>query len=140
MALFGGRLFPGGHRRAVFCIRENGHELSMDVKTVRREADVSFAARQSESWDRSPLFPTFDETCRFFQKGDCGFSCSLENGKLEAVRLRTLRWEMSPLKVERVHAAFYQSCGCFPPGSVVFDSAVIMRRIPHEWDMAPALS
>ncbi len=54
-----------------------------------------------------------------------------------------LEWEMSPLQIERVCAAFYEGSPQFPKGSVEFDCALIMRGVPHEWhelDHVPELA
>ncbi len=49
------------------------------------------------------------------------------------MRLQALKWEMKPLQVVRVHAAFFEDPRRFPRGSVEFDNALIMRRIPSDW-------
>ncbi len=143
ITLLGGRLFPGVHGRGEFRVTENDHALSFDVHTEHREADVSLHADLLTAWEASSLFRTFPEVCEFFRKGECGFSCSLRSGKLEGIRLRTLKWEMIPLRVASVHSSFYQNPERFPPGSVAFDCGVVMRSIPHEWhelDSVPELA
>ncbi len=49
------------------------------------------------------------------------------------VTLETLRWEMQPLAVESQHCRFYADTARFPAGSIAFDSALLMRGLPHEW-------
>jgi uncharacterized protein YqjF (DUF2071 family) len=131
--ILGGRLFPGVHRQATFHVMECEGALAMYVRTRQGQADVSFDARYTTDWTATTAFRTLDEACRFFQKGDCGFSCSQHGRKLEGTRLRTLKWEMRPLRVGGVQAAFYENRERFPAGSIEFDSAVIMCGIPHEW-------
>jgi len=105
----------------------------MDVSTERGEADVALRVRSSTDWRPTPLFPTFDAVCEFFRRGDCGFSCSLHQDRLEGMRLKTLVWKMEPLAVDAVRAAFYADVTRFPSGAAVLDGAVLMRGIPHEW-------
>ena len=49
------------------------------------------------------------------------------------MRLRVLHWKAMPLKLDSLHSAFFEDAVQFPPGSAVFDSALLMRGIPHEW-------
>lgn len=133
ITLLGGRLFPGVHGTAAFAVTEGDGALRMMVRTPTGEADVSYEAREADRWHATPLFATFDEARAFFQRGDCGFSCSLRGGNLEGMQLRTLAWTMASLEVGTAHAAFFQRAGRFPLGSVAFDCGLMMRGIPHEW-------
>jgi hypothetical protein len=133
ISLLGGRLFPGVHGRATFDVTEGDGSLAMRVSTEHEQADVALRVRVSAEWRATPLFPTFDAVAEFFRRGDCGFSCSLHQERLEGMRLKTLVWKMEPLVVEDVRAAFYDDTTRFPAGSAVLDGAVLMRGIPHEW-------
>lgn len=132
-ALLGGRLFPGIHSKAGFEVEETPCSLSMKVKTQKGEGDLQLEVEDQKGWKPTRLFKTFKEACGFFQKGDCGFSCALEQGRLEGMRLKTLKWEMEPLRVKEVHSAFYEKMGTHSPGSIHLDCALRMRGIPHQW-------
>lgn len=131
--LLGGRLFPGVHGRARFHVFEDPDRLSYRVRSEDHEADVDLDVRVADEWQPTKLFPTFDEVTRFFERGDCGFSCSLRGNRLEGLRLRSLQWQMAPLSVEKVESAFYGDPLRFPPGTKALDGAVLMRGVPHEW-------
>lgn len=131
--LLGGRLFPGVHHRARFQVRENENSLRMDVTSDKGEADVSFSARIAGEWRGTASFATFDEASEFFQKGDCGFSCSLRGNELEGLQLKTLTWAMVPMEVESQRCAFFSDSKRFPAGSIEFDCGLLMRGLPHEW-------
>lgn len=133
MSLLGGRLFPGIHHSARFDVKEGPDSLRMEIETKDRAADVHFQAQTNTPWKSTELFPTFDDAVEFFKKGDCGFSCSLHQGQLEGMRLRTLKWAMEPLGVKAVHAAFYQNLLREGLHGIEFDCALVMRGIPHEW-------
>jgi hypothetical protein len=49
------------------------------------------------------------------------------------MRLKTLEWSPGPLSVELKKASFFFHPQRFPKGTVEFDCALIMRRVPHEW-------
>ncbi len=133
ITFLGGRLFPGVHRAAKFYVAQDAESLEMEVRTARQEADVWFRASLTRPWTPTATFPTLEDAREFFRRGDCGFSCGLRDDKLEGMQLRTLVWEMTPLAVSKIESAFYSNPTRLPPGSVAFDSALLMRGIPHEW-------
>jgi hypothetical protein len=133
ISLLGGKLFPGVHRHATFGVEEGGGAMTIEVRTEGRDADVWFGAHDAACWTPTPLFRTFAEASRFFESGDCGFSCSGSSGVLEGMRLRVGCWEMTPLEVHGVRAAFHEDPHRFPSGSVIFDCGLLMRGIPHQW-------
>jgi hypothetical protein len=137
VALLGGRLFPGAHHSAGFVIDEGTEGLSMAVKTEGALADVDFAGFYETAWQPDSIFPAFDNAVEFFRRGDCGFSCSLQAGRLDGLRLKTLKWEMSPLRISRLHSAFFQDGQRFSSNAIQFDCALLMRGIPHEWHEIP---
>lgn len=133
MSLLGGRLFPGVQQSADFEVVDNKDVLTMTVLTKHHETDVSFVAKPTSGWKATPAFATFGDASDFLRRGDCGFSCALNGERLEGMRLRTLRWLMTPLAASEVSSAFYENEEKFPRGSVEFDSALLMRGVPHEW-------
>src|SRR5882757_10021841 len=94
VSLLGGRLFPGVHEQADFAISEGQAGLSMKVSTRKGEADVGFQADYETEWKPTAAFSSFQDAREFFERGDCGFSCSLQNGRLDGMRLQMSRWEM----------------------------------------------
>jgi hypothetical protein len=133
VSLLGGRLFPGVHQRADFAITETRAGLSIDVKTVGGQADVGFEAEYATGWAPGSVFGAFEDAAEFFRRGDCGFSCGLRAGKLDGLQLKTLRWNMSPLRIGRLETAFFHDARRFPSGAAQFDCALLMRGVPHEW-------
>ena len=133
VSLLGGRLFPGVHQSAAFTIDDRENNISICVRTHDGAADVRFEASYRTEWHSQSVFSGLDDAAEFFRRGDCGFSCSLREGKLDGLQLKTLRWEMSPLHVNELHSAFFQSGERFPVKAAQFDCALLMRGIPHEW-------
>jgi hypothetical protein len=131
--LFGGRLFPGVHGGAKFDVIDEPEILQMGVTTPGGNADVRFAARKAQCWPKNSVFSKIAEASEFFRRGDSGFSCSLRGDAVEGLQLRTLRWEMQALEIEKQDCNFYNDASRFPAGSVNFDSALLMRGLPHEW-------
>ena len=139
----GGRVFPGPHGHAEFAVNDNDGELDYDIRSEDGVADVLLRATPGTEWTSSPAFNSFDDIQEFFRRADCGFSCALRSDRLEGMQMKSLVWNMSPLNVRDVRSTFYDSTDRFPSGSAVFDSAVVMRAIPHEWhelDSVPELA
>lgn len=133
VTLLGGRLFPGVQHPAAFAVEDTGDCIEMQITTERGESNVTLTAAPADGWVPTPLFATLEEASAFFEKGDCGFSCGLHAEVLEGMRLETNYWNARPLKIHRLHTAFFEDAARFPRGSLTFDSALLMRGIPHEW-------
>jgi hypothetical protein len=129
----GGVLFPGTFRDAEFRVEEAGDALGLEVLTEDGAADVRFRAALGAPWKWTLLFARLADVCRFFQRADCGFESTRNGEALEGMRLCQQRWEMTPVALDGLHSAFYADERRFPRGSVGFDSAVLMRGIPHYW-------
>ncbi len=131
--MFGGRLFPGVHHGATFSVQEKEDQICMDVKSDDGETDVSFSATTTPGWQPTSAFKSLDEASEFFQHGDRGFSCSLDQRSVEGMQLKISQWCVKPLVVQLKKAAFYSCSSRFPEGSVEFDCGLIMRAVPHQW-------
>jgi hypothetical protein len=141
-ALLGGRVFPGEHSRARFDVRDDGATVALTLRTRGAAADVRLHARAAHDAHALPAtsrFSSLQEASAFFAAGDTGYSPAAGGGRLEGLRLCTRAWAVAPLDVETVEARYFADPERFPAGSVTFDSALIMRNIPHEWQALPDL-
>jgi hypothetical protein len=122
--VFGGRLFPGVHRRARFRTDESGdrYALTMEAGGHSLAADVEVGGDWSSS-----LFATIDEASDFYRAGRVGWSPTRARHGVEPVALSTDAWEVEPARLHRVSSSFFDA---LPAGSAVFDSVVVMRDIP----------
>jgi len=133
VSLLGGRLFPGVHHPAAFTVADTGDCIRMHITTEQGASDVTLTAEPADEWTPTPLFATLEDASAFFEKGDCGFSCGLHDKALEGMQLKTQYWNAHPLKIQSLNTAFFENAARFPPNSLAFDSALLMRGIPHEW-------
>jgi len=46
-------------------------------------------------------------------------------------------WCVESLDVQAIVVGYFDDAARFPPGSVTFDSALLMRNIPHQWYPVP---
>lgn len=129
----GGRLFPGRHHRARFTVAERGEDLSIALQSRDGETRVLVEARAATDLPDTSAFDSLGAASAFFERGAIGCSPADRDGCFDCLELKSLTWSVRPLAVRRVESSFFSDPRRFPPGSVTFDSALLMRGIPHEW-------
>jgi hypothetical protein len=131
--LAGGKLFPGWHHLAEFRVWETAHRFKIEMRSRDREAFVRVAARTTDTLPAQSVFRTLDEASKFFKMGALGWSSRERQGEFDGLELRCAEWRMEPMAIERVESDFFsRTCKC-SSDAIVFDSAFLMRNVPHEW-------
>jgi hypothetical protein len=136
--LVGGRLFPGRHRYARFAVRDEGGRIDFTMRSGDGCADIRLLARPAQCLPPTSRFASLDAASAFFAGGAVGYSPCRDNTRLEGLRLCTEHWHIEPLDVLALEAGYFTAEAHFPPSSMVFDCALIMRNVPHEWIVAPS--
>jgi len=136
-SLAGGRIFPGVHHLADFDVVERDDHYSVTMQSDDGTR-ISVAGRVGTRWEHS-TFPTVDAASAFFKAGAIGYSASPLAGAFDGLELRTFGWKVEPLSVEHVESSLFGDRSLFPPGSVEFDDALLMRSIEHEWHARGAI-
>ncbi len=136
--LLGGRVFPGVQQLARFDTWETERRLKIDITEAGGRRLVRVAARRGERWPTGSIFGSLADASAFFQRGSCGWSADGRGG-CEGMEIHIADWRAEPLFVERVESRFFDDHQLFPPGSIEFDSALLMRGIRHEWHSLPSL-
>jgi hypothetical protein len=150
-ALIGGRLFPGQHQRARFVVRETDAVLDLALHTADGAADVRLRAHASDRLPAGSCFASLEAASAFFAAGAVGYSARRtgsavrrrgsfarrDTAGLDGLELRTAGWQIQPLAVDALHCRYFADPARFPPRSLAFDSAFIMRDLPHEWRPLP---
>lgn len=129
-SLAGGRIFPGLHYHAAFTVKEvNGHYQiafkSSDATTI------SIDAKESDHFNPDSIFKDLANASAFFEDGSVGYSP--DGNKFEGLQLRINNWKVEPLEVTAIQSSFFENETIFPKGSVIFDNALLMTQIKHEW-------
>jgi hypothetical protein len=135
----GGRIFPGEHHPAAFTVEESDERLSVALRSTDGLTRVAVEGRVAAALPAASLFATLGEASRFFEGGALGYSATARPGVYDGLELRSFGWALEPLEVTRVESTFFADPALFPPGSVAFDCALLMRRIAHEWHAQPRL-
>jgi hypothetical protein len=129
----GGRLFPAAFGHARFAVREDGATFDLDVTSADGQGDVRIRARTAAALPATSVFPDLPAASGFFEVGSLGWSPRSGAGGFDCVELRTQAWNVTPLELDEVVSSYYDDPSRFPPGSMAFDSALIMRDVRHEW-------
>lgn len=135
--LAGGRLFPGEHHLADFTVTDDGTRIAMSIRALDGRMTVQLRARESNSLPASSCFASLADSSAYFEGGSVGYSVTRDCCRLDGVRLQTERWQVRPLAVDHIESSFFADTSVFPPGSVTFDHALIMRDIRHQWHEEP---
>lgn len=137
--LLGGRVFPGEHHKAEFEVDENDNRIALSMKSEDGNVAVEVRGKISVGLPQASIFRSLSEASSFFEMGSLGYSVTTDVNRLDGLRLRTREWRVEPLEVEKVYSSFFEDEAKFPKGSAVFDHALIMRNIAHEWHTASDL-
>ena len=60
----------------------------------------------------------------------CG---AIQAGTSPGLELDSFEWQVQPLEVQHIESSFFDDPEAFTDGSAEFDSALLMRGIPHRW-------
>jgi hypothetical protein len=131
--LAGGRLFPGIHHAALFRAWNSDNRFKVEMRSPDGDVFVRVAAQAVDAWPAGSVFQSLSEASAFFEAGSCGWSPNSHEDRFDGMELRTQNWHAEPLLVERAESSFFQNRSAFPPCSIEFDCALLMRGIKHEW-------
>ena len=133
----GGTLFPGEQNAADFSVTESENEIDFAMKSKDEKVKVNFKGHISEHFPENSVFASMAEASAFFEKGSLGYSITKGGKELDGITLQIENWKVETLKLDSVESNFYENEEIFPKGSIVFDHALLMRNIAHEWHSAP---
>jgi Uncharacterized conserved protein (COG2071) len=133
--LAGGRLFSGEHHRATFTVTDADEAIDLRMQSADGAVSLHVAAAAAPELTIGSIFDSVARASAFFEPGSLGFS-PLSDGTLEGTMLRTHEWAVRPLRVDAVESSWFADASRFPPGSITFDCALLMRNIAHEWEAA----
>lgn len=134
----GGRVFPGIHHRSTFEVREDGNRYFVAMNSSDGE-QVLVSGTVSKSLTADSVFDSVDAASKFFELGSLGYSATEVEGEYDGLELKCNNWFVQSLEVDRVQSSFFENRSRFPAGSVVYDCALLMRDIDHEWHGRPSL-
>ncbi len=135
----GGTLFPGEHNAADFKVTESEREIDFAMRSKDGAIEVKLTGEVSANLPENSIFSSIAEASEFFEKGSLGYSVTKDGKQLDGITLQIENWKVEALNLDSVESNFYKNEGMFSKGSIVFDHALLMRNIAHEWHSAPGL-
>ena len=135
--LAGGRLFPGTHHSAAFEVAEAEGHIGIRMDSADGQASVAVQAKAAETFPKESVLRDLETASRFFRRGSLGYSPDRGGRCLEGMELDAEDWSLQPLAVHSLASTFFDDPRRFPPGSVAFDSAFLMRDVAHRWISRP---
>jgi len=126
----GGTVFPGIHHLAKFDVEEGNGNYEVSFVSSD-DTSLSIKARETKEWNEASVFDDLQSVSDFFENGSVGYSP--DKNSFEGLQLQAYNWQVSLLEVEKVQSSFFEDATIFPKGSVVFDNALLMKNIEHEW-------
>ena len=135
----GGRIFPGEHHAARFCVVDSHGHIELSMKSLDGLVSVREVSNEHDALLETSCFRSLPEASAFFEAGSLGYSVTREDIKLDGLRLRTLEWRVGAFAVTDVFSSYFADRHRFPKGLIEFDHALVMRDLPHEWREADDL-
>ncbi|HEX8734580.1 MAG TPA: DUF2071 domain-containing protein [Pyrinomonadaceae bacterium] len=133
----GGKLFPGEHHKANFEVSESENSINFSMKSADETASVKLSGTISRHLPENSVFASLGEASAFFEKGSLGYSATKGGANLDGLNLEIKNWRARALDLDYVESSFYDDETIFPPGSIKFDHALLMRNVAHRWHSAP---
>lgn len=137
--LLGGRIFPGEHHQSSFSVAESDSEISISLESTDSTVAVQIEGTTAKALPRDSIFSSLAEASAFFEAGSIGYSVTHDPNRLDGLNLKTEQWQVEPLEVRRVKSSYFSDETKFPPGSIEFDHALLMKNVAHEWHSAADL-
>ena len=132
-AFVGGRFFPGKHHRARFEVRETGTDIAIALRSDDGATHIAVRGTVAAELPETSVFPDLATASAFFERGAIGYSATDDPACFDCLELCSAGWHVEPLAVEHVESSWFGDPVRFPAGSVVFDSALLMRNVAHRW-------
>ncbi|MBT2473095.1 DUF2071 domain-containing protein [Microbacterium sp. ISL-103] len=123
--LWGGRLFPGVHRKARFRVDESGDRYAVSMQAGPHTLEVDVEVDEGE-WS-SRVFASLQQASDFYRAGRVGWSRTRDGRRVEPVALSSTEWKVEAARLHHLRSSFFDA---LPQGSAVFDSVVVMRDLP----------
>lgn len=138
--LTGGRIFPGIFQMSQFVIDEQGDQYHLKIiPQSRSEPMVDFKGEVSEQLSEKSIFGKLEAASDFFARGAVGYSLSADQSHFQGMELRLLEWDIKPMNIKEAAIQLFENSPSFPKGTAKLDSALIMRKLRHEWHRIPEI-
>ena len=137
--LLGERVFPAQSQLADFQVQSTDKHINFHMRSHDGNVEVRVAGEIQNALPSSSCFASLPDASKFFEGGSLGYAVRHNADCLDGLELKTLHWRVEALTVSDVFSSYFADESKFPKGSVIFDHALIMRNIEHEWHAVHAM-
>src|SRR5690606_11858043 len=103
------------------------------------EPMIQVEVKETDVFPGDSIFPSLEASSAFFEAGCTGYSSRPDSNVLDGLSLKAYEWQVTALDVQTIRSSYFNDASIFPPGSLEFDHALLMRDIPHEWHSMPVM-
>lgn len=103
------------------------------MESADGSTDVRLRARPTDRLPVTSCFGSMEAAAAFFASGSVGYSATRSGVRLDGLELRTFGWRLDALEVQSIFSGYFGETSRLPADKLVFDSALLMRNVPHEW-------
>lgn len=137
--LAGGRVFGMDQDLACFTVADSGRHIDFDMQSKDGEFVIKVRGDESDHFPNDSCFNSLEEVSAFFEEGGVGYSPRRHGQRLTGIELWTPDWKVGAFEATEAHSSYFEDTARFPAGSIVYDHALIMRDLQHEWRSADGL-
>jgi hypothetical protein len=131
--MLAGKLFSWPHYTALFEVAEANGIYSVKMRSKDDHSTLQVDARVTDTFPTGSMFDSIDHASGCFHNCSVGVSPSSKPGIFKTIRLKTKTWAVKPLKIRFLKSSYFENQSLFPAGTIVFDNALLMEGIAHEW-------
>ena len=131
--LAGGRVFASPMHHAQFTSIEADGNYRVTMESRDGHARIHVDGAETDRLPDDSVFASVAEASDFFEAGSLGYSDARTPQSYDGLELRCDHWSVTPLDVAEVTSSYFEDTTRFPPDTVQFDDALLMRDIPHGW-------
>jgi hypothetical protein len=129
------RFFSAAVHRADFSVQDDGAHLRISVASRDGVVGIDVGGfAQGSALPSGSVFDSVEQASQFFRRGSVGYSNGARAGQYDGVRLELPTWSVRPFDVRKVRSSFFENRAVFPPGSIEFDNALLMRHLDSTWE------
>jgi hypothetical protein len=136
----GGLVFPGEHHRATFRIDDGGGRVDLRMQSTDAAVHVAVSGSRCDMLPEGSIFDSVADASDFFAAGSLGYSPTRNPCRFDGLILEVADWHVEPFAVSHVASSYFDDSATFPPDSVTFDHALVMRNLAHCWRSADELA
>ncbi|MFV1989333.1 MAG: DUF2071 domain-containing protein [Acidimicrobiales bacterium] len=125
----GGRVFPGELHSSTFSVSESSAEIDIRVKSHTCTTCVAIKGNVIRDLTSDSIFESLTGATKFFTDGASNYVAAHTQSRFDGVHLNARDWIVEPIEPSVAKASYFEDGHLLPSGSVMFDSAMVMRGI-----------